>query len=214
MTLLAGAGVLAVFNLLFFIWTDSPRSAVCWISYAFMTLPFVILTLTYIYPRKGQGETYSLVVPEIAVKYLAASLVAGVLLMIFTESVALALTVELLMLVYFMTQIVIHLQANRRTALNEERRQGKVADMKKVAAQIKAIIDMNDVTDKTARKALAALYEDVFCMPVRTSSQTGISDSLQSMLPHLGNAVYNGNWPETVALAKKMQSIIRQYCIS
>lgn len=213
MTLLAGAGALAVFNLLFFIWTDSPRSAVCWISYAFMTLSFVILTLTYIYPRKGQGETYSLVVPEVALKYLAASALAGALLMFFTESVAIALTVELLMLLYFMTHIVIHVQANRRTALNVEARQHKVADLKKVAAQVKAIIDMNDVSDRQARKALVSLYDDISCMPF-SASQPGMTDSLQSMLPQLGNAVYSRNWIETEAMARKMQSIIRQYSLS
>lgn len=137
MTFVAAAGALIIFNVLFFIWTPDDRPTVSWISYIFMTLSFVILTLKYIYPRKGQRETYSLVVPEIALAYMIISIIAGVLLMILPANVTIAITIQLLLLIYYGTRIAIHIQANRRTARNEEERKDKVADLKSVAAQIK-----------------------------------------------------------------------------
>ncbi len=214
MTLLAAAGVLAVFNILFFIWTGSERSAVAWIGYGFMTLSFVILVLTYIFPRKGRGETYSLVVPQVAVTYMALTAVLSVVLMILTSNTTIALTLELLLSIYYVTNIVIHVQANRRTAANEEARQRKVDDLKKLAAQVKIYIDMNDISNQEASKAVGALYDELLCAPVRTSSNICLSDMFSTMMPSLGNAIYNKNWSEVSATARRMQMLVRQRNIS
>lgn len=210
MTLLAGAGLLVVFNILFFIWTGSERSSVDWIGYGFMTLSFIILVLTYIFPRKGRGEAYSLVVPQVAVTYMLLTALLSVILMILINSVTIALTLELLLTVYYIVHIVLHVQANRRTASNEEARQNKVVDLKKITAQVKNYIEMNDISDPEALKALNSLYDDLSCAPVRTSSSVNLSEMFSTSIPSLGNAVYNKNWSEVIKIAQYMQALLRQ----
>lgn len=213
MTILAAAGVLVVFNILFYLWTDSDRSAVCWISYGFITLSYVIFVLTYFFPRKGRGETYSLVVPQIAITYMALNLCLGIILMILTSNITIALTLELLLSLYYIAHIVIHVQANRRTAANETARKAKVSEIRQISSQLKLYIDLNEISDPEALKTMNTLYDEVQCSPTRT--YIGIDfDDVAAKLAIIDDAISSKDWVKVTSIARQMQRIVRQRNIS
>ena len=200
-----GLVVLAVFNVLFFLWTDD-RGAVEWLSYGFITVGYLWFMATLLAPRSGGNATYALTLPYVACSYLLAATVAGVALMILTDSVAMALSVQLVVLALYLVRFGVHHAANRATTQAVASHKSDVDYVRTTAARIKVLAA--SAGDDAAAKALRHLYDTVWCTPVGgTSSNAGLHTLVADHLAALESAVAAGDRERVIAVARQMEGV-------
>lgn len=201
-----GLFVLAVFNVLFFLWTDSDRSVVDWLSYGFFTGAYLWFLATLCAPRSGGGSTYALTLPYVAGGYLLAVLATGAVLMLTTDSVAIALSVQLVLLAVCLVRFGIHHAANRATTQAVASHNRDVGYVRSTAVRIKKLVP--SVSDAAAAVALRHLYDTVWCSPVRgTSSNADLQAFVSEHMAALESAVADGDSERIISSARKMESL-------
>ncbi|MBO5806978.1 MAG: hypothetical protein J6Q98_02145 [Bacteroidaceae bacterium] len=160
--------VLIVLNVLFFLWVDTDCGAVVWISYACATVAYIVLETAYLLPRSDKGRAWGYVIPYIATMFFVVDLIAGVLLSLFVDSVAFALTVHLIIIISFIVWGALHIGANRSISKSLERQTQDAQYVKIVAARLKAMAIM--VKDENVRKEIGKLYDVVYASPIKTNA--------------------------------------------
>lgn len=200
-----GLFVLAVFNTLFFLWTDADRSAVAWISYGFITAAFLWLLAALHAPRSGGNATYALTLPYVAGAYLGVELVAGVVLMIVTRNVAVALSVQLLLLTLYLLRFGMHHMANSATAEAVAVHKGDVRTLRDMATEVKMLAASID--DPAAAKAFSHLYDTVWCSPVSGASDPRLQRLFAENMEAADRAVAEKDWAGAVAAARRLEML-------
>lgn len=197
--------VLIVFNVLFFLWTDADRGAVEWLSYGFVTGGYLWFLAALFSPRSGGNDTYALTLPYVAGGYLAAASIAGVALMILTDSTAIALSVHLVLLTIYMLRFGLHHAANTATTAAVAAQKRDVDYVRNTAADIKMLTA--SVDDDAAAKALRHLYDTVRCSPVHAAST---DERLQRItaekMASLESAVAERDWVRVVSVARQLDA--------
>lgn len=203
-----GLFVLAVFNVLFFLWTDD-RGAVEWLSYGFFMGGYLWFMATLLAPRSGGSSTHALTLPYVAGSYLAVELIAGVVLMLTTGSVAVALSVQLVLLAVYMVRFGLHHAANRATTEAVESNKRDVSYMRDTAARIKMLAA--SVSDPAASSALRHLYDTVWCSPVRgTSSNSRLRTFVSDRIAAIESAVAAGDRERIIAAARQLEAVFER----
>ncbi len=201
--------VFAILQALFFMWTDAEsRTAVAWISYGFINAAFIWFVATMFIPMRGEG-THTLTMPYVAGSYLTIELIVGILLMILTNSVLIAVTVQLILLAIYVVRFGIHGMANRATADAVETQQRDIRYIKDSAADVQLV--MNLVDDPTARKELQRLYDVIWCGPVGGAA---MDDRLQHVfdmkMQEITDAANASDWTNVVIATKQLKTMFEQ----
>lgn len=198
--------ILVVLNVLFFLWVDSDCGAVTWISYACATLAYIVVEFALLLPRSDKGRAWGYVLPYIAISFFVVELISGIVLSLVTESVALALTVHLLVISAFVVWGSLHIAANRNSASAFEQQKKNAEYVKVAGARLKAMSLM--VHDDDARRELSRLYDTVWSSPVKSNDMAREYEyKVISGIDELEIAVSAGRWADVVALSQRLSIV-------
>lgn len=174
---------LLLFNVLFFVIGDSERSSVDWLSYAFITVAYLLLLSTPLFYSSKKG----LAVLEYtmyfnATVYFFVELVVGIIfiliqpgrmdvvltnkfltsisyLLLNHESYVWPLVIQSILLVIFLVIQFSSAVANNATQASIEKQRSESVAIKSLAEKIR--LHMRDIQDITLRKKVEQCYEDI-----------------------------------------------------
>ena len=164
-----------VFNLLFFMLADicatenkTPTSV--WISYGFIHFAYFLFLATPFFIRKNKNShTYDKPLYTITALYFIAELIAGVtLILVASETVKVAIVIQIVLAATFIAWLLIHLIANEHTADNTERRESELQYIKESSAKLQSILQQ--ITDKTTAKKVERIYDLIHSSPAKSNT--------------------------------------------
>lgn len=179
--------LLGVLNLLIFT-IFKTRTEVFWLSYAFMTLAFVVQIISMLLSFKTADiETAFFGIPlaSFSVYYLCAALVIGTLFMIFQQAnFMLALVIQILILAAFLIIAIISLMARDTVQQVGENIKENVTNLKSVLVDIEMMGEA--CTDPELKEALRKLSETVkYSDPMTNDSVASIEQRIMRKVSEL-----------------------------
>lgn len=172
--------LLGVFNLLVFLLSKN-RTDVFWLSYAFMTLAFVVQIVSMLLSFKtADVETAFFGIPlaSFSVFYLCAEIVIGALFMIFQAAgFTLALIIQLLVLAAFLIIAIISLMARDTVRQIGETVKENVFSLKSVLIDVDMIRE--SCTDPDLKESLRKLSETIkYSDPMTNDSVASLEERI------------------------------------
>ena len=179
--------LLGVFNLLVFV-IFQERSEVFWVSYAFMTLAFVVQIVSMLMSfRTADVETAFFGIPlaSFSVYYLCAEIVIGALFMIFQSAgFTLALVIQILVLAAFLVIAIISLMARDTVQDISQNIKENVFNLKSVLVDIEMIRD--SCSDPELKEQLRKLSETVkYSDPMTNASVADVEQRIMRKISEL-----------------------------
>lgn len=172
--------LLGVFNLLVFLISKN-RTDVFWLSYAFMTLAFVVQIVSLLLAFKTADiETAFFGIPlaSFSIYYLIAELVIGTLFMIFqVAGFTLALIIQLLVLAAFLIIAIISLMARDTVQQIGETIKDNVSSLKSVLVDVEMIRE--SCSDSDLKESLRKLSETIkYSDPMTNDSVASLEERI------------------------------------
>lgn len=179
--------LLGVFNLLVFT-IFKTRTNVFWLSYAFMTLAFVVQIISmFLSFKTADVETVFFGIPlaSFSIYYLCAAPVIGALFMIFQQaSFTLALVIQLLVLAAFLIIAIISLMARDTVQQIGENIKENVTNLKSVLVDIELMRD--SCSNPELKEALRKLSETVkYSDPMTNDSVASVEQRIMRKVSEL-----------------------------
>lgn len=179
--------LLGVFNLLVFV-IFKKRTNVFWVSYAFMTLAFVVQIVSMLLAFKTadvEAAFFGIPLASFSVYYLCAALVIGLLFMIFQQaSFTLALVIQLLVLAAFLVIAIISVMARDTTQQIGQNIRENVTNLKSVLVDIEMMRD--SCAEPELKEMLRKLSETVrYSDPMTNESVAGVEQRIMQKVSEL-----------------------------
>lgn len=190
--------LLGVFNLLVFT-IFKTRSNVFWLSYAFMTIAFVVQIISMFLSFKTSDiETAFFGIPLVSfsIYYLCAALAIGALFMAFqTTSFTLALVIQLLVLAAFLIIAIISLMARDTVQQIGEDIKDNVSKLKSFLIDIELMRD--SCSDPELKEALRKLSETVkYSDPMTNDSVSNVEQRIMQKMSELRINIDDGQFAD------------------
>ena len=184
---------LAIFNTVFFVMTGLQHPASVWISYGFIHFAYLGFSLYSI------SSTYFLI-----------EFVTGIVFIILkSDSLKVALVVQIVIAGIYGILLISHLIANESTADSVERHEDEVAYIKTAASRVKALV--GKATDRKANKEIERAYDLLHSSPTKsTSTVRYLESSVMSQISDLEDAVQSGETDLIIATAGEIISTMEE----
>ena len=179
--------ILGVFNLLVFM-IFKTRTDVFWLSYAFITLAFVVQIISMLLAFKTfdvETAFFGIPLASFSVYYLCAEVVIGVLFMIFQAAgFKLALIIQLLVLAVYLIIAIISLMARDTVQQIGENVKDNVASLRSVLVDVEMIRE--SCSDPDLKESLRKLSETVkYSDPMTNESVADIEERIMRKVSEL-----------------------------
>jgi hypothetical protein len=145
---------LVVFNAVFFIAGGADGPASTWVSYAFITLAYLMLLVSPCLIRQSSSSAvFSFSIYSISSTHFLVQLVVGVIIILArAESIKLPLIIHIIIAGIYAGYLLSHLLANESTANAVAVHEAEVSYIKSAAAKVKFL--ENRISDKHAQKEI------------------------------------------------------------
>lgn len=212
MTALIYAIVFAIFNLLVFVIFEN-RSAVFWISYAFMSIAFVVqIASTILAFKTPETESVFMGIPLVSLSlyYFFAAIFAGAVFMVFqVASVKLAIVVQVLILAIYAVVAILALMARDVVQDINDNVEEKVQAVKTLNVDVDILIPQ--VSDPALKKALKKVSETVkYSDPMSNDAVADIEQQIMGCMNTLRVYIENNNNAEAIATCKDIEVLFLQ----
>ena len=193
---------LAIFNTVFFVMTGLQHPASVWISYGFIHFAYLMVIVT---PFLFGFSLYS-----ISSTYFLIEFVTGIVFIILkSDSLKVALVVQIVIAGIYGILLISHLIANESTADSVERHEDEVAYIKTAASRVKALV--GKATDRKANKEIERAYDLLHSSPTKsTSTVRYLESSVMSQISDLEDAVQSGETDLIIATAGEIISTMEE----
>lgn len=179
--------LLGVFNLLVFT-IFKTRTNVFWLSYAFMTLAFVVQIISMFLafkPADVETAFFGIPLASFSIYYLCAELVIGALFMIYQRAgFTLALVIQIIVLAAFLVIAIISVMSRDTVQQIGENIRENVSNLKSVLVDVELMRD--SCTDPELKESLRRLSETIkYSDPMSNDSVTTIEQNIMRKLSEL-----------------------------
>lgn len=212
MTALIYAIVFAIFNFLVFVVFEN-RSAVFWISYAFMCIAFVVQIASVLLALKApETESVFMGIPLVSLSlyYFFAAIFAGAVFMIFQVApVKLAVVVQVLILAVYAVVAILALMARDVVQDISDNVEEKVQAVKTLNVDVEVLIPQ--VSDPALKKALKKLSETVkYSDPMSNDAVADIEQQIMGYMNTLRVYIENNSNTEAISTCKDIEVLFLQ----
>ena len=198
---------LAIFNTVFFVMTGLQHPASVWISYGFIHFAYLMVIVTPFLIRKSSSSAvFGFSLYSISSTYFLIEFVTGIVFIILkSDSLKVALVVQIVIAGIYGILLISHLIANESTADSVERHEDEVAYIKTAASRVKALV--GKATDRKANKEIERAYDLLHSSPTKsTSTVRYLESSVMSQISDLEDAVQSGETDLIIATAGEIIS--------
>ena len=199
--------LLGVFNLLVFT-IFKTHTSVFWLSYAFMTLAFVVQIVSMFLSFKGADvETAFFGIPlaSFSVYYLCAALIVGAIFMIFQNAgFTLAMVIQVLILAAFLIIAIISLLARDTVRAIGDNVKQNVTNHKSILVDVEML--ESSCSDPELKQALAKLADTVkYSDPVSTAAIELVEQRIMRKISELRVSMDNDQAAEALKACKDLE---------
>ncbi len=202
---------LAVFNTVFFVMTGLQHPASVWISYGFIHFAYLMVIVTpFLIRKSSSAAVFGFSLYSISSTYFLIEFVTGIVFIILkSDSLKVALVVQIVIAGIYGILLISHLIANESTADSVERHEDEVAYIKTAASRVKALV--GKATDKKANKEIERAYDLLHSSPTKsTSTVRYLESSVMSQISDLEDAVQAGETDLIIATAGEIISTMEE----
>ncbi len=202
---------LAVFNTVFFVMTGLQHPASVWISYGFIHFAYLMVIVTpFLIRKSSSAAVFGFSLYSISSTYFLIEFVTGIVFIILkSDSLKVALVVQIVIAGIYGILLISHLIANESTADSVERHEDEVAYIKTAASRVKALV--GKATDKKANKEIERAYDLLHSSPTKsTSAVRYLESSVMSQISDLEDAVQAGETDLIIATAGEIISTMEE----
>lgn len=198
---------LVVFNTVFFVIGGLEHPTSVWISYGFIHFSYLMVLITPVLTGKSSSAAvFGFSLYSISSGYFLIEFVVGLVFIVLrSESLKVALVVQIIVAAIYGVLLLSHLIANENTASSVKKREDEVAYMKTAAARVKGL--MGKVKDKKARKEIERAYDMLHSSPTKTSPTVRYLESeITEQIGALEDAVQSENIDKIIKAANGIVS--------
>jgi len=205
-----------VFNLVFFVMTESPRITAVWVSYGFIHFAYASLLLTAFLIRSGKSAAvFGMSLYGLSSAYFLIELCMGVVFVATAyDNVKIVILIQAILAALYAILMLSHLIANEHTADNEERREHELHYVKDAAARLKPIVSR--APDVRSRRLIEKAYDTVSLSPVKSNSyatqyEENIFDQievLEEAISRADNTVLSEIAERIIAIAEERNRVL------
>lgn len=202
---------LAIFNTVFFVMTGFQHPASVWISYGFIHFAYLMVIVTpFLIRKSSSASVFGFSLYSISSTYFLIEFVTGIVFIILkSDSLKVALVVQIVIAGIYGILLISHLIANESTADSVERHEDEVAYIKTAASRVKALI--GKATDRKANKEIERAYDLLHSSPTKsTSAVRYLESSVISQISDLEDAVQSGETDLIIATADEIISTMEE----
>jgi|GEM_PF-735981 len=192
--------LLGVFNLLVFT-IFKTHTKVFWLSYAFMTVAFIVQILSmFLSFKTADVETAFFGIPlaSFSIYYLCASLIVGAVFMVFQNAgFTLALVIQTLILAAFLIIAIISLLARDTVQAIGENVKQNVTNLKSILVDVEML--SSSCTDPELKQALNKLADTVkYSDPMSTTAVELVEQRIMRKISELRVSIDNNQIPDAL----------------
>lgn len=202
---------LAVFNTVFFVMTGLQHSASVWISCGFIHFAYLMVIVTpFLIRKSSNAAVFGFSLYSISSTYFLIEFVTGIVFIILkSDSLKVALVVQIVIAGIYGILLISHLIANESTADSVERHEDEVAYIKTAASRVKALV--GKATDRKANKEIERAYDLLHSSPTKSISAVRYLESfVMSQISDLEDAVQAGETDLIIATAGEIISTMEE----
>lgn len=202
---------LAIFNTVFFVMTGFQHPASVWISYGFIHFAYLMVIVTpFLIRKSSSASVFGFSLYSISSTYFLIEFVTGIVFIILkSDSLKVALVVQIVIAGIYGILLISHLIANESTADSVERHEDEVAYIKTAASRVKALV--GKATDRKANKEIERAYDLLHSSPTKsTSAVRYLESSVISQISDLEDAVQSGETDLIIATADEIISTMEE----
>jgi hypothetical protein len=202
---------LIVFNALFFIIGGVDHKISVWISYGFIHIAYAMVALTPVFTNKTKSNmVLGMSLYSVSLVYFIVEFVIGLLfILISLNGWKTTFLVQLVLVGIYATAFISSLIANEHTATNEMRSSAEIEYVKSMSAKLASI--MNSVTDKNAKRAIEAAYDEIAASPAKSHPNLlQYEGTILSEVGILSELVEEDDNPAIAQQANKTLSMIKE----
>ena len=202
---------LAIFNTVFFVMTGFQHPASVWISYGFIHFAYLMVIVTpFLIRKSSSASVFGFSLYSISSTYFLIEFVTGIVFIILkSDSLKVALVVQIVIAGIYGILLISHLIANESTADSVERHEDEVAYIKTAASRVKALVCK--ATDRKANKEIERAYDLLHSSPTKsTSAVRYLESSVISQISDLEDAVQSGETDLIIATADEIISTMEE----
>ena len=199
--------LLGVFNLLVFT-IFKTHTSVFWLSYAFMTLAFVVQIVSmFLSFMTADVETAFFGIPLVSfsIYYLCAALIVGAIFMVFQNAgFTLAMVIQVLILAAFLIIAIISLLARDTVQAIGENVKQNITNHKSILVDIEML--ESSCSDPELKQALAKLADTVkYSDPMSTEAVELVEQRIMRKISELRVSMDNNQFTEALKACKDLE---------
>lgn len=201
--------LLGVFNLLVFT-IFKTRTNVFWLSYAFMTVAFVVQIVSmFLSFKTADVETAFFGIPlaSFSIYYLCAALVVGAVFMIFQNAgFTLAMVIQVLILAAFLIIAIISLLARDAVQAIGENVKQNVTNLKSILVDVEMLA--SSCSNPELKQALSKLADTVkYSDPMSTAAVELVEQRIMRKVSELRVSMDNDQIPDALQACKDLEML-------
>lgn len=201
--------LLGVFNLLVFT-IFKTRTDVFWLSYAFMTIAFIVQIVSMFLSFKTadvEAAFFGIPLASFSIYYLCASLVVGAAFMIFQNAgFTLAMVIQVLILAAFLIVAITSLLARDTVQAIGDNVKQNVTNLKSVLVDVEMLA--SSCTDPELKQALNKLVDTVkYSDPMSTAAIELVEQRIMRKISELRVSMDNNQIPDALRVCKDLEML-------
>lgn len=201
--------LLGVFNLLVFT-IFKTRTDVFWLSYAFMTIAFIVQIVSMFLSFKTadvEAAFFGIPLASFSIYYLCASLVVGAAFMIFQNAgFTLAMVIQVLILAAFLIVAITSLLARDTVQAIGDNVKQNVTNLKSVLVDVEMLA--SSCTDPELKQALNKLVDTVkYSDPMSTAAIELVEQRIMRKISELRVSMDNNQIPDALRACKDLEML-------
>lgn len=181
---------LLVFNIVFFIASDTQYPTSAWISYGFIHLAYIMLLVTPFLVRKSSSVAmFGFSLYSISSTYFFVAFFTGIVFIVMQpETYKASLIVQVVIAGFYAVMLISNILANEHTADSIERHEAELQYVKQSSAMLKGIMEMTE--DKVLKKKIEKVYDLLHSSPVKSNSYVrDYEDTVMDLIEELEDNV-------------------------
>lgn len=201
--------LLGVFNLLVFT-IFKTRTNVFWLSYAFMTVAFIVQIVSMFLSFKTvdvEAVFFGIPLASFSIYYLCASLVVGAVFMIFQNAgFTLAMVIQALILAAFLIIAIVSLLARDTVKAIGDNVKQNVTNLKSILVDIEMLA--SSCTEPELKQALNKLADTVkYSDPMSTAAIDLVEQRIMRKISELRVSMDNNQIPDALQACKDLEML-------
>ena len=202
---------LAVFNTVFFVAGGAHHPVSVWLSYAFITLSYLLVCATPFLVRKSTSNAiFGLSIYAISSGYFFVEFLIGLIfIFIRGESYKAALVIQIIIAGVYAVALLWNMIANEKTADAETAKEAEVEYIKSAASKVKLLMDK--LEDQKANKEIEKLYDALHASPTKPDAAVKADErNIINRINDLEFAVSEGSANEAREIASDIISMVER----